>query len=87
MRKLWYNLTITGASVIVAVFIGGVEALGLMSDKLELQGPFWQFVGGLNDNLAYFGYAVVAIFIMSWAVSVIIYRAKGYDTLQVDVSA
>jgi high-affinity nickel-transport protein len=87
MRKLWYNLTITGASVIVAVFIGGVEALGLISDKLELQGPFWQFVGGLNDNLATFGYAVVAIFILSWMVSVLIYRAKGYDTLQVDASA
>nr|WP_210280684.1 HoxN/HupN/NixA family nickel/cobalt transporter [Phyllobacterium endophyticum] len=87
MRKLWYNLTITGASVIVAVFIGGVEALGLISDKLELQGPFWHFIGGLNDDLANFGYAVVAIFIMSWMISVIIYRAKGYDTLQVDVSA
>jgi high-affinity nickel-transport protein len=64
-----------------------LEALGLISDKLELQGPFWQFVGGLNDNLATFGYAVVAIFILSWMVSVLIYRAKGYDTLQVDASA
>ncbi|CAN7732521.1 HoxN/HupN/NixA family nickel/cobalt transporter [Phyllobacterium sp. LjRoot231] len=87
MRKLWYNLTITAASVVVAIFIGGVEALGLISDKLGLQGAFWNFVGGLNDNLANFGYAVVGIFILSWIISAIAYRAKGYDNLHVEVSS
>ena len=82
IRKLWYNLTITAASVVVAVFIGGIEALGLIGDKLGLDGGFWGFVGGLNDNLANFGFAVVGIFIVSWIVSTLVYRAKGYDRIQ-----
>jgi len=83
IRKLWYNLTITAASVVVAIFIGGVEALGLIGDKLGLEGGFWAIIGDLNDNLTNFGYAVVGIFILSWIVSAVVYRAKGYDSLQV----
>jgi len=83
MRKLWYNLTITAASVVVAIFIGGLEALGLLADKLGLNGGFWSFVGAMNDNLANFGYAVVGIFLVSWLISAIIYRAKGYDRLTI----
>jgi high-affinity nickel-transport protein len=82
IRKLWYNLTITAASVVVAVFIGGLEALGLISDKLGLAGGFWDFIGAMNDNLANFGYAVVGIFLASWIVSTVVYRARGYDNLQ-----
>ena len=66
----------------VAIFIGGVEALGLIGDKLGLEGGFWDLVGGLNDNLANFGFAVVGIFIASWIVSTLIYRANGYDNPQ-----
>jgi high-affinity nickel-transport protein len=82
IRKLWYNLTITAASVVVAIFIGGIEALGLIGDKLGLEGGFWGVIGGLNDNLTNFGFAVVGIFIVSWVVSALIYRAKGFDSLQ-----
>ncbi|NTA83984.1 HoxN/HupN/NixA family nickel/cobalt transporter [Agrobacterium tumefaciens] len=81
VRKLWYNLTITAASVIVAVFIGGLSAANLIVDKLGYDGDFWRFLGGLNDNLSGVGYAVVGIFIVSWIVSTIIYRRKGYDTV------
>ena len=82
IRKLWYNLTITAASVVVALFIGGLEACGLIGDKLGLEGSFWGIIGDLNDNLANFGYAVVGIFIASWIISTVIYRAKGYDSLR-----
>jgi high-affinity nickel-transport protein len=82
IRKLWYNLTITAASIAVALFIGGIETLGLIGDKFGLEGRFWGFVGGVNDNLTYFGFAVVGIFIASWLVSAVIYRAKGFDNLQ-----
>jgi high-affinity nickel-transport protein len=81
VRKLWYNLTITAASVVVALFIGGVEALGLIGDKLGLAGGFWIFIGAMNDNLANFGYAVVGIFLASWTISVLVYRSRGYDRL------
>jgi high-affinity nickel-transport protein len=84
MRKLWYNLTITAASVVVALFIGGVEALTLIGDKLKLEGAFWGIVSSLNDNLANFGFAVVGIFIASWIVSALVYRAKGLDNMQVE---
>jgi len=82
IRKLWYNLTITAASVVVAIFIGGVEALGLIGDKLGLAGGIWDFVGSMNDNLTNFGYAVVGIFIASWIISTVIYKAKRYDSIQ-----
>jgi len=81
IRKLWYNLTITAASVVVAVFIGGLEALGLIADKLGLDGGMWSIVGAMNDNLASFGYAVVGIFLVSWIISTLVYRARGYDSL------
>jgi high-affinity nickel-transport protein len=82
IRKLWYNLTITAASVIIALFIGGVEALGLIGDKLELGGGIWSVIGDLNDNLANFGFVVVGIFIVSWIVSVVVFRAKGFSKLE-----
>ena len=86
VRKLWYNLTITAASVVVAIFIGGIEALGLISDKLGLEGGFWRFIAELNDNLANFGFAVVGIFLLSWLISAALYKAKGYDSLQINHS-
>ena len=50
MRKLYYNMTITFVSVVVAVVIGGIEALGLLADKLGLSGGVWDAVGGLNET-------------------------------------
>ena len=84
IRKLWYNMTITAASVLVAVFIGGIEALSLLSEKFGLAGGVWTFVDTLNDNLTSFGFAVVGIFVTSWIVSAFIYRTKRYDKLQVN---
>ena len=86
IRKLWFNLTITAASVVVAIFIGGIEALGLVSEKLGLQGGVWDIVGAFNDNLGNFGFAVIAIFILSWLISTIVYRLKNYDNVQHDLS-
>ncbi|MDA9510287.1 nickel transporter [Bradyrhizobium sp. CCBAU 11386] len=73
-RKLWYNLTITGASVAVALFIGGIEALGLISDRLGLSGGVWALVEAVNDSLANFGFAVIALFALAWLISVVTYR-------------
>ena len=81
LRKLWYNLTITAASVIVALLIGGLEALGLLVDQFNLQGGVWSVIAHLNTDLANFGLAVIAIFIAAWAISALVYRWKGYDRL------
>jgi high-affinity nickel-transport protein len=79
IRKIWYNLTITAISVLVALLIGGIEALGLIGGKLGLAGGFWDLIGDLNSGLANFGYLVVGIFVVSWAVSYLIYRWQGFD--------
>ncbi|MBI5260631.1 MAG: HoxN/HupN/NixA family nickel/cobalt transporter [Bradyrhizobium sp.] len=79
LRKLWYNLTITGASVVVALFIGGVEALDLLADRLGLSGGLWSAVAGLNDSLANFGFAVIGVFAAAWLMSVAVYRAAFAD--------
>jgi high-affinity nickel-transport protein len=86
IRRLWYNLTITAASVALAIFIGGIEALGLIGSELGLGGAFWSFVGDLNENLSAFGYVVVGILFASWVTSALIYRLKGYDRLQAGAS-
>jgi nickel/cobalt transporter (NiCoT) family protein len=79
IRKIWYNLTITAISVVVALLIGGIEALGLIGGKLGLEGRFWDMIGNLNSGLAGFGYLVVGIFLASWAVSYLLYRWQGLD--------
>jgi len=85
VRKLYYNMTITAVSVLVAILIGGIETLGLIGDQLSLTegGGFWGMIGTLNDNFGSLGYAIIGIFALSWIVSVVIYRVKGYDKLDV----
>jgi nickel/cobalt transporter (NiCoT) family protein len=79
MRKLYYNLVITAVSVVVAVLIGGIEALGLIGDQLGLSGWFWDSIGALNDNLNGLGFVVIGIFVVAWAASVVFYRYAGLD--------
>ncbi|RBP09728.1 high-affinity nickel-transport protein [Roseiarcus fermentans] len=86
VRKLYYNITITAVSVVVAVLIGGIETLGLIGDRLKLGGPFWQAIGALNDNFGVLGYVIIGVFALAWLLSVVIYRVKRYDELDVKVS-
>jgi high-affinity nickel-transport protein len=81
VRKLWYNLTITAASVLVALLIGGIEALGLLADQLGLEGGVWSVVSSLDDDIANLGFGVVGVFLLAWGSSAVIYRWKGYDRL------
>jgi high-affinity nickel-transport protein len=83
IRKLYYNMIITAVSVLIALLVGGIETLGLLADKLSLEGPFWDAVNNLNDNFGVLGFVIVGIFILSWLVSVAIYRWKGYDEIEV----
>jgi nickel/cobalt transporter (NiCoT) family protein len=83
VRKIYYNMTITMVSVIVAIVIGSIEALGLLADQLKLQGPLWDAIGVLNDNFGTLGYVIIGIFALSWAASVLIYRVRRFDDLEV----
>ena len=78
-RKLWYNLTITSISILVAALIGVTEALGLLAAKFNLSGTFWNMVNALNGDLVSFGIVVIGLFATSWVVSALIYRWKQYD--------
>jgi high-affinity nickel-transport protein len=82
VRKLYYNLTITLMSVLVAVAVGGIEALGLIADRLGLDGKFWSAIAGLNDNFSALGYVIIAIFAASWLVAAVIYRLRGLDEVE-----
>jgi high-affinity nickel-transport protein len=81
IRKLYYNLTITFVSVLVALLVGGVEAVGLLKDQFNLSGGVWDFIGMLNDNFGTLGFLIIGVFIFSWVGSMIFYRVKGYDRL------
>ncbi|WP_176057480.1 HoxN/HupN/NixA family nickel/cobalt transporter [Paraburkholderia sp. BCC1876] len=83
IRKIYYNMTITLVSVVVAIVIGSIEALGLISDQLKLQGPLWDAIGMLNDHFGTLGYVIIGIFVLSWLVSVLIYRAKKFDDMEI----
>jgi len=81
IRKLYYNLTITFVSVIVALMVGGIEVTGLLKDQLNLTGGFWDLIGSLNDNFGALGFVIIGVFVLSWVGSVIIYRVKRFDRI------
>jgi high-affinity nickel-transport protein len=82
IRKLYYNITITTISVLVALLVGSIEGLGLLADKLQLGGWFWNAVGSLNDNFGMIGYVIVGVFAASWLISAAVYRWKRFDELE-----
>jgi high-affinity nickel-transport protein len=84
IRKLYYNLTITFVSIVVAVFIGGIEALGLIGDHLKLQGAAWDAIGSLNDNFGLLGFGIIAVFVLCWLASFLVYRLNRYDEIEVN---
>jgi high-affinity nickel-transport protein len=73
-RKLYYNASITFVSALVAMVIGGVQALGLLSDKLGLNGGVWDALARANERFGAFGYAIVAAFMACWICSVLFHR-------------
>ena len=72
VRKVYYNLTITGLSVFVAVFVGATELLGLVARNSGLGGPFWSFAQGVNINTA--GFVIAGVFVVTWAVALAIWH-------------
>jgi high-affinity nickel-transport protein len=72
IRKVYYNITITGLSVAVAFFIGTIELLGLLSQETHLNGWFWTKMQSFNLNSA--GFVIVGMFVVTWAVALSIWR-------------
>jgi high-affinity nickel-transport protein len=85
VRKLYYNITITSVSVVVALAVGGIEALGLLAGEFHLTGGVWGWVGKLNENFGLLGYGIVALFAVSWILSIAIYKWRRFDDLEFGV--
>jgi len=79
IRKLYYNITMTSISVLVALLVGGIEGLGLIADQWHLSGAFWDAIGSLNDNFGLLGYAIIGLFILCWLASAAVYKWKRLD--------
>jgi high-affinity nickel-transport protein len=87
LRKLYYNITITSVSIVMALLVGGIEALGLIGDRFNMKGAFWDVVGSLNGNFGSIGFVIIGVFIAAWVISAVIYRVRGYDRLEARNSA
>jgi nickel/cobalt transporter (NiCoT) family protein len=72
VRKIYYNITVTALSVVVAWVIGSVELLVLFADQFGWRGPFWSWIGGLDLNTV--GFLVVGMFVVTWAVALLVWR-------------
>jgi high-affinity nickel-transport protein len=83
IRKLFYNMSITLVSVLVALVIGTIEVLSIIGGQFHLAGPLWDFVGVVGDNSGYVGAGIIAILILSWLLATLIYRANRYDEIEV----
>jgi high-affinity nickel-transport protein len=77
IRKIYYNLTITIISVLVAFLIGGIELIQALSNELGWTGGFWSMLGSLDFETM--GYGIVALFIISWLVAMAYYKYKGFE--------
>lgn len=86
LRKLFYNITVTSVSVLVALIVGGIEVLGLLQSELGLSGPVWNPIAALNNNFGMLGYLIIGIFVVSWIVSVLFYKLRNYDAIEVRIA-
>jgi nickel/cobalt transporter (NiCoT) family protein len=72
VRKVFYNLAITGLSVLIALVIGTIEVAGLLASRLSLNGSFWAWLEGINLNML--GLVIVGMFVATWLVAVSVWR-------------
>jgi nickel/cobalt transporter (NiCoT) family protein len=72
VRKVYYNITITGLSVAVALLIGTVELLGLLAEQFGWTSGFWSWLGGIDLNAI--GFLIVGLFVVTWAGALLIWR-------------
>lgn len=72
IRKVYYNITVTGLSILVALLVGGIELLTILQERFNLSGPFWDFITSLDLGLV--GYLIVGLFIAAWAISFAVWK-------------
>jgi len=78
VRKVYYNLVVTGLSVAAAFLIGTVEVLGILTSELNLHGAFWDFMANFDLNKA--GFTIAGLFLVVWAVAIAVWRFGGLES-------
>jgi high-affinity nickel-transport protein len=78
IRKVYYNIIITGLSVAVAFVIGTIEIVGLLSTEFKLHGAFWDTMANFNINRA--GFIIVGMFVVTWAAALAVWRFGHIET-------
>ena len=78
VRKVYYNIIVTGLSVGVALYVGGLELLQVLANQLDLTGGLWDYVMSFNLNSA--GYIIVAAFIVVWSVALLIWKYGNIES-------
>ena len=72
VRKVFYNITVTGLSVALAVVIGTIELGGITAEQLNLSGSFWNWLETIDINLL--GYIILGMFVLTWAIALSVWR-------------
>ena len=83
IRKLYYNITITAVSALVAIVIGGIETLALIGDNLGLRGGLWSAAADLGGRFNLLGFGIIGLFAICWLASWAIFRWKRFDDIEV----
>jgi high-affinity nickel-transport protein len=78
VRKVYYNLVITGLSIAAAFLIGTVEILGVLTTELHLHGAFWDFMASFDINKA--GFTIAALFAVTWLIALAVWRFARLET-------
>jgi high-affinity nickel-transport protein len=78
VRKVYYNLVITGLSIAAAFLIGTVELLGILTSELHLHGPFWDFMANFDINKA--GFTIAVLFVVVWVGAVAVWRFGNIES-------
>jgi high-affinity nickel-transport protein len=79
MRKLYYNITITAISIVVALFVGSIEVLQVVASEAKVQGAVWDAVR--NTPLENLGFYIIGVFLISWLISVAVYKFRRIEDL------
>ena len=72
VRKVYYNLVITGLSIGAAFIIGTIEILGVLTNEVHLHGAFWDTMATFNINVA--GFCIAGLFVVVWAIALAYWR-------------
>jgi len=77
IRKVFYNLTVTGLSVFVALFVGGIEVLQILSGQFNWAGGVWNVINNLDFNKM--GFIIVVAFVVTWVAAFTIWKTRRIE--------